>query len=32
VADVPALFISNPKWVVAERTWVKGYKYTPSQH
>jgi len=32
MADVPALFISNPKWVVAERTWVKGYQYTPSQH
>jgi peptide/nickel transport system substrate-binding protein len=32
VADTPALFISNPDWVVALRTWVHGYKYTPSQH
>jgi len=32
VADTPALYISNPDWVVATRTWVVGYKYTPSQH
>lgn len=32
VTDVPALYVSNPQWVVAERSWVQGYKYTPSQH
>jgi peptide/nickel transport system substrate-binding protein len=28
--DTAALFLANPTAIVAHRSWVKGYKYTPA--
>ena len=30
--DQPSLFVSNPNYFIAVRTWVKGYVYNPSHH
>ncbi len=30
VDDVAALYLANPTAIVATRSWVKGYKYTPA--
>lgn len=30
--DVAVIAVANPKAIVAHRTWVKGYQYTPPWH
>ncbi len=30
--DQPSIFVSNPDYFIAARTWVKGYVYNPSHH
>ena len=30
--DQPSIFVSNPTYVIAARSWVKGYVYNPAHH
>jgi len=30
--DVPSIFISNPKYIIAMRNYVNGYRYNPVNH